>query len=142
MEISQSEQSLIRPCFGLMELCGVSSAVLRPEWGLVLQRSTAREKGVLEVVVEETADGGHVDVCKARQSAREVSGVVVCSEQTPKLCIEDVLCLWPAIKTHSYLGTWLYQLQRSIVHFQTKSLSALPHGLSFSDPVLNNSLRW
>lgn len=74
MEISQSEQSLaplllIRPCFGVMELCGVSSVVLRPEGGLVLQRSAAREKGVLEVVVEQTADGGHVDVSKARQSA-------------------------------------------------------------------------
>ncbi|KAG7221106.1 hypothetical protein INR49_017547 [Caranx melampygus] len=61
-----------RPCFGLVELCGVSRVVLRPEGGLVLQGSTAGKKGVLEVVVEETADGGHVDVSKARQSAREL----------------------------------------------------------------------
>lgn len=40
-----------------------------PEGGLVLQRRAAREKGVLEVVVEQAADGGHVDVSKARQSA-------------------------------------------------------------------------
>lgn len=35
----------------------------------MLQRGAAREKGVLEVVVEQATDGGHVDVGKARQSA-------------------------------------------------------------------------
>lgn len=37
-------------------------ALLGPEWGLVLQRGTAGEEGVLQVVVEQAADGGHVDV--------------------------------------------------------------------------------
>lgn len=27
---------------------------------------------------------------------------MVCPEETPKLRIEDVLCVWPAIKTHLY----------------------------------------
>lgn len=43
--------------------------MFRAEGGLVLQGSTAREKGMLEVVVEQAADGGHVDVSKARESA-------------------------------------------------------------------------
>lgn len=79
-----------------------SGAVLRPEGGLVLQGSTAREKGVLEVVVEQAADGGHVDVSKARESAREVGGVVVRPEETPELTVEDALRLWPAMKTDPY----------------------------------------
>lgn len=43
--------------------------MLRPEGGLVLQGSAAREEGVLEVVVEQAADGGHVDVRKAGETA-------------------------------------------------------------------------
>lgn len=35
----------------------------------MLQGSAAREKGVLEVVVEQAADGGHVDVSEAREPA-------------------------------------------------------------------------
>lgn len=43
--------------------------VLRPEGGLVLERGAAGEESVLEVVVEEAANGGHVDVGEARQAA-------------------------------------------------------------------------
>lgn len=43
--------------------------MLGPEGGLVLQGSAAREERVLEVVVEQAADGGHVDVGKARESS-------------------------------------------------------------------------
>lgn len=51
-------------------LCGryAGRPVLRPG-GLVLQWVAARKKRVLEVIVEEAADGGHVDVSKARESA-------------------------------------------------------------------------
>lgn len=65
----------------------------------MLQGGPAREEGVLEVVVEHAADGRHVDVSKARETAREVSGVVVGPEETPELPVEDVLCLHPA-RTH------------------------------------------
>lgn len=75
-------------------------SVLRRERGLVLQRSAAREEGVLEVIVEQAANGGHVDISKARESAGEVGGVVVRPEETPELSVEDVLCLWPAEKKH------------------------------------------
>lgn len=61
----------------------------------MLQGGAAREEGVLEVVVEQAADGGHVDVRKARESAGEVGGVVVRPEETPKLNVEDVLRLRP-----------------------------------------------
>lgn len=64
--------SLIGLCFGPMELWGeaaTSRTVFRPEGGLVLKGSTAREKGVLEVIVEQAANGGHIDVCKSRESS-------------------------------------------------------------------------
>lgn len=38
----------------------------RAERRLVLQGGASGEEGVLEVVVEQTADGRHVDVCEAR----------------------------------------------------------------------------
>lgn len=46
---------------------------------------------MLEVVVEQAADGGHVDVCEAGESPREVGGVVVRAEEAPELRVEDVL---------------------------------------------------
>ncbi len=85
-----------------MELQGDADAgrtVFGPEGGLVLQGSAAREEGVMEVVIEQTADGGHVDVSEAWQAAWEVGGVVVRPEETPKLTVEDVLRLRPAMKT-------------------------------------------
>lgn len=53
--------------FGPVLLRGGSSglAVLGPHRGLVLQRRASREEGVLQVVVEQAADGGHVDVGEA-----------------------------------------------------------------------------
>lgn len=68
----------------------------------MLQWSTAWEKGVLEVVVKQAADGGHVDVSEARKPAREVGGVVVRPEETPELAVEDVLRLCPVRSTQSY----------------------------------------
>lgn len=82
-----------------MELQVSASRTVVCEGRLVLQGGPAREKGVLEVVVEHAADGGHVDVSKARETTREVSGVVVGPEETPKLPVEDVLCVHPA-RTH------------------------------------------
>lgn len=59
----------------------------------MLQRRASREEGVLQVVVEQAADGGHVDVGEAREAAREVGGVVVRPEEAPELAVEDVLGL-------------------------------------------------
>lgn len=67
----------------------------------MLQRGTPREKGVLEVIVEQAADGGHVDVSKAGESAGEIGGVVVRPEETPELSVKDVLRLRPATDTYS-----------------------------------------
>ena len=80
----------------------VGGTVLGAEGGLVLQGSTAGEEGVLEVVVEQAADGGHVDVSEAGEAAGEVGGVVVRPEETPELTVEDVLRLRPVMKTHSH----------------------------------------
>lgn len=59
----------------------------------MLQGRASREEGVLQVVVEQAADGGHVDVGEAREAAREVGGVVVRPEEAPELAVEDVLGL-------------------------------------------------
>lgn len=84
----------------LLWSCSVRQKRVQARGGLVLQRSTAREEGVLEVIVEQAANGGHVDVSKAWETAGEVGGIVVRPEETPKLSIEDVLCLWSAEKKH------------------------------------------
>lgn len=60
--------SVISLCFDPLRLRGdirASMTALRPEGGLVLQRSAAREKCVLQVIVKHAADRGHVDVSKA-----------------------------------------------------------------------------
>lgn len=57
----------------------------------MLQRSASGEEGVLQVVVQQAADGGHVDVRKAREAAGEIGGVVVGTEEAPKLRVENVL---------------------------------------------------
>lgn len=57
----------------------------------MLQWSASGEEGVLQVIVEEAADGGHVDVRKAREASGEIGGVVVSAEEAPKLAIENVL---------------------------------------------------
>lgn len=72
---------------------GSGLAGLGPHGRLVLQRGASREEGVLQVVVEQAADGGHVDVGEARQAAGEVGGVVVRPEEAPELAVEDVLGL-------------------------------------------------
>lgn len=90
------------PIIGHMEPqvnTGAGRTVVR-EGGLVLQGGPPREEGVLEVVVEHAADGGHVDVSKARKATGEVSGVVVGPEETPELPVEDILRLRPARRTH------------------------------------------
>ena len=44
---------------------GPGTGLFGPERRLMLQGGTPGEEGVLEVVVEQAADGGHVDVGKA-----------------------------------------------------------------------------
>lgn len=58
---------------------------------------------MLQVVVEQAANGGHVDVRKAREATGEIGRVVVCAEQAAELTVEHVLCLRPATsRAHSY----------------------------------------
>lgn len=63
-----SNRTLLWSC-GAVRRCSDPKGSVQARRGLVLQRSAAREKGVLEVVVEQAANGGHVDVSEARQSA-------------------------------------------------------------------------
>lgn len=59
---------LLLHIIGHVELQVNTSRTVVCEGRLVLQGGPAREEGVLEVVVEHTADGGHVDVSKAREA--------------------------------------------------------------------------
>lgn len=77
-------------------LNGSCAGLLRPERGLVLKWCAARIERVLQVVVEQAANGGHVDVRKAREAAGEICRVVKRAEQTTELAVEHVLCLGPA----------------------------------------------
>lgn len=56
----------------------------------MLQRSASGEEGVLQVIVEEAADGRHVDVRKTGEAAGEICGVVIGAEEASKLSIKDV----------------------------------------------------
>jgi len=62
----------------------------------VLQGGAAGVESVLEVIIQETADGGHVDVRETRESPGEVRGVVTRSEDAAELRVEHVLCHHPA----------------------------------------------
>lgn len=68
--------------------CG--AGLLGPDGGLVLQGGSSGVEGVLEVVVQQTAQRRHVDVGEAGKTAREVGRVVICAEKTPELDVEDV----------------------------------------------------
>lgn len=69
---------------------GSGAGLLGPDRRLVLQGCASGVEGVLEVVVQKTAEGRHVDVGKAGKTAREVGRVVVRAEKTPELHVEDV----------------------------------------------------
>lgn len=77
--------------------------MFRTEGRFVLQGIAAGKKGVLEVVVEQAADGRHVDVSEAGQAAGEIRWVVIGPEETPKLSVEDVFCLWPVFETNVHV---------------------------------------
>lgn len=57
----------------------------------MLQGGTSRVKGVFEIIIEQTAEGGHVDIRKTAQAAREVCGIVARAKDTAKLRVEEVL---------------------------------------------------
>lgn len=57
----------------------------------MLQGGAARVESVRGVVIQKTADGGHVDVGETGESSGEVSGVVTRSEDAAELRVEHVL---------------------------------------------------
>ncbi len=69
---------------------GSGAGLLGPDGRLVLQGCASGVEGVLEVIVQQTAEGRHVDVGEAGETAWEVGRVVVRAEKTTKLGVEDV----------------------------------------------------
>lgn len=62
--------------------------LVHPQRRLVLQRGAAWVEGVRRVVVQETAEGGHVEVGEARQASGEVRGIVARSKDAAELRVE------------------------------------------------------
>lgn len=58
----------------------------------MLQRGAAGVEGVGEVVVQQAAEGCHVDVGEATQATGEVGWIVAGAENAAKLRVEQVLC--------------------------------------------------
>lgn len=98
----------------------------------MLQRCASREEGVLQVVVEQAADGGHVDVGEAREAAREVGGVVVRPKEAPELAIEDVLGLSSARGRKVRTASIRASLRSFVNHFfQLRADMSLTSSLPF-----------
>lgn len=57
----------------------------------MLQGGTSWVKGVVEVIIEQTAEGSHIDIRKTAQAAREVCGIMARAKDTAKLRVEEVL---------------------------------------------------
>lgn len=72
-----------------------SWGLVRPGGQLVLQWGPPGVEGVADVVVQQAAQGRHVDVGEPRQAPQEVCGVLVCAEQAPKLGIEETFGHFP-----------------------------------------------
>lgn len=72
-------------------LHAAGAKLVHPEWCLVLQGCTAWVEGEVHAVVEQAAEGGHVEVGETHKAPREVSGVVEGTEDAPKLSVEQGL---------------------------------------------------
>lgn len=103
----------------------------------MLQRRASREEGVLQVVVEQAADGGHVDVGEAREAAREVGGVVVRPEEAPELAVEDVLGLSSVRGRPGGDGV----NTRTPCEAQQQLEQDSPQVFPFADPLVHHGLR-
>lgn len=55
----------------------------------MLQGSPPGVECVVDIVVQEAAQGRHVDVSEPRQAPQEVGRVLVCAEQAPELGVEE-----------------------------------------------------
>lgn len=62
--------------------------LIHPERRLMLQRGAPGEKGEVHIIVQQAADGCHVDIREPDQPSREVGWVVEGSEDAPKLRVE------------------------------------------------------
>lgn len=65
--------------------------LIHPERSLVLQRGAPGVEGEVHVVVQQAADGCHVDIRESHQPSRKVGGVVEGAEDASKLGVEQVL---------------------------------------------------
>ena len=73
-------------------LHAASAQLVHPQGRLVLQRGTTRVECVGQVIVQQAADGGHVQVWVAAESAGKIGGVVTGTKDAAKLGVEQVLC--------------------------------------------------
>lgn len=65
--------------------------LIHPERSLMLQRGAPRVEGEIHIIVQQAADGCHVNIREPHQPSREVRGVVEGAEDASKLGVEQVL---------------------------------------------------
>lgn len=80
---------------------------------LVRHDAAPRVEGVLHRVLQQVGDVRRVDVSKTEQPSREVGGIVIRTEHTPKLLVEYTLHRMPATEAeYDYTGQHYHQLKR------------------------------
>lgn len=62
----------------------------------MLQGSATWVECEVDVIIQETAEGSHVDIRVTTQSSGEICWVVACSEDAAKMDVEDFLHHHPA----------------------------------------------
>lgn len=80
-------------------LHAAGAELVHPQRGLMLQGRAARVEGEVHAVVEQAAEGGHIEVGEAHEAPREVGGVVEGAEDAPKLSVEQGLGNAPGRET-------------------------------------------
>lgn len=116
----------LRHLLQMRYLQAACTELVHPERGFVLQRGAAGVEGVGEVIIQQAADGGHVDVWETTQASGEVSGVVTRPEYAAKLRVEQVLHHHPAKITRM-----IFQSSRSIQFKCALTYTHLSSSLSF-----------
>lgn len=68
----------------------------------MLQGGAPGVEGKIHVIVQQAADGSHVDIREPHQPSREIRRVVEGAEDASKLGVEQVLCQRPERKEMAF----------------------------------------
>lgn len=87
----------------------------------MLQRSAAWIECEVNVIVQETAEGSHVDVRETTQSSGEIRWVVTSSEDAAEMRVEEVLHHHPATDQPGQFELYmLVKIKIQMMHYCTQ----------------------